>query len=239
MNSAPVRHSRWLAAALAVLATQSVAKAQGTEDAFVAKIPGQSMTSSVTLSASNATGTPGQTLVVPVSLAAQGTAAPATFQSDLSFDQTKLTFTSAQAGAQLTSAGKNLTSTVQPNGNVRLLAAGVNQTVISNGLVANVTFTLNSQFLNGSTAVTLVNCASASSLGGALSTGCTAGTIKAQTSACDINSDGNVNVADVQLEINQALGVIPGLNDIGHYGWVNVADVQIVINAALGLGCPY
>jgi len=33
--------------------------------------------------------------------------------------------------------------------------------------------------------------------------------------------------------------VIPGLNDIGHYGWVNVADVQIVINAALGLGCPY
>jgi hypothetical protein len=228
-----------LATLFAILTAASAARAQGTEDAFVAKIPGQSMTSSVALSLSNATGTTGQSLVVPINLAAQGTAAPSTFQSDLSFDSSKLTFTAAQAGTQLTAAGKSLSSTVLANGNVRLLAVGINQTVIANGLVANVSFTLSSQFLSGGTTVTLLNCASASALGSALSTGCTGGTIHAQTSACDINGDGMVNVADVQLEIDQALGVIPAVNDIGHYGSVNVADVQIVINAALGLGCPY
>jgi hypothetical protein len=239
VNAAPIRHGILFAAVFAVLATQSVAPAQGTQDAFVAKIPGQSMTSSVTLSLSSATGAPGQTLVVPINLAAQGTAAPATFQSDLSFDQTKLTFASAQAGTELTSAGKTLSASVLAGGNVRLLATGVNQTVISSGLVANVTFTLSPQFVSGGTVVALLNCASASGLGGALSTGCSGGTIQSQSCACDINADGVVNVADVQLEIDEALGVIPAVNDIGHYGAVNVADVQIVINAALGLGCPY
>ena len=56
-------------------------------------------------------------------------------------------------------------------------------------------------------------------------------------SKCDVNQDGTTNVADVQLIINQALGVIPAVNDLNGDGVVNVADVQIVINAALGLGC--
>jgi uncharacterized repeat protein (TIGR01451 family) len=64
-------------------------------------------------------------------------------------------------------------------------------------------------------------------------------TILVAADACDINGDGVVNVADVQLEINEALGIAPAANDVNHDGVVNVADVQIVINAALGLGCPY
>lgn len=55
--------------------------------------------------------------------------------------------------------------------------------------------------------------------------------------ACDINGDGNINVADVQIIINEALGVAPAVHDVNGDGVVNVADVQIVINAALGLGC--
>jgi hypothetical protein len=54
---------------------------------------------------------------------------------------------------------------------------------------------------------------------------------------CDINADGKVNVVDVQLEINEALGVSAANNDLNGDGKVNVVDVQIVINAALGLGC--
>jgi hypothetical protein len=54
---------------------------------------------------------------------------------------------------------------------------------------------------------------------------------------CDINLDGVVNVADVQLIINEALGVRQATNDLNSDGAVNVADVQIDINAALGLGC--
>ena len=56
---------------------------------------------------------------------------------------------------------------------------------------------------------------------------------------CDINEDHVANVADVQVIINEALGVIVSSHDLNHDGRVNVADVQIVINSALGLGCPY
>ncbi len=55
-------------------------------------------------------------------------------------------------------------------------------------------------------------------------------------STCDVNRDGVSNIADVQSETNQALGIFAA-NDLNNDGIVNVADVQIVINAALGLGC--
>jgi hypothetical protein len=57
--------------------------------------------------------------------------------------------------------------------------------------------------------------------------------------ACDINGDGSVSVSDVQLVINEVLGVSPAVHDLNHDGRVTVADVQIVINAVLGLGCPF
>jgi hypothetical protein len=56
-------------------------------------------------------------------------------------------------------------------------------------------------------------------------------------SPCDLQQTGNITAADVQLIINQALGIIPAVNDLNGDGVVNVVDVQIEINAALGLGC--
>ena len=44
-------------------------------------------------------------------------------------------------------------------------------------------------------------------------------------------------MADVQLIINEALGVAVATHDLNGDGVVNVADVQKVINAALGLSC--
>lgn len=224
-------------AAFAALATQPSALAQGTEDAFVVKIPGQSMTASVTLSPSNATGVPGQTLDLPLNLSAIGTATPATFQADLSFDQQKLTFNSARAAAPLTGAGKTLSTAFLSNGDVRMVATGVNQTAIPNGLIAYGTFALNSQFLTGSTTVTMKNCSSSNALGGVLATGCTTATIR--PFSCDLNGDGAINVADVQILINEVLGIIPAVHDLNHDGAVTVADVQKLSNAVLGLGCPY
>ena len=55
--------------------------------------------------------------------------------------------------------------------------------------------------------------------------------------ACFINSDNVVTVADVQVVVNQALGVAQALNDLNLDGVVNVVDIQIEINAALNLGC--
>jgi len=56
-------------------------------------------------------------------------------------------------------------------------------------------------------------------------------------STCDIVYWGGTNVADVQAEINEALGLATAMDDSNGDGVINVADVQIVINAALGLGC--
>ena len=56
-------------------------------------------------------------------------------------------------------------------------------------------------------------------------------------SPCDLQQDGNIDVADVQLIINEALGATAAVNDLNGGGAVNVLDVQIEINAALGLGC--
>jgi hypothetical protein len=208
-----------------------------TEDAFVTKLPSFGTTSSVTLSMADGSGTPGRAVEVPIQLASTGTASTTAFQADLNFDQTKLTFVSSRAGAQLTSANKSLATNVLPNNDVRLLASGFNQNTISNGVVAYATFTLSPLFTTGSSTVSLKNCASSDALSNVLLPACIAGTIR--PFSCDINGDGTVNVSDVQLVINEALGVSPAVHDLNHDGVVNVADVQKEINAALGLGCPY
>jgi hypothetical protein len=54
------------------------------------------------------------------------------------------------------------------------------------------------------------------------------------TSPCDVNGDGVVNVADVQIEANMALGIRLCTNPSGT---CTVASVQRVVNAALGGQC--
>lgn len=62
--------------------------------------------------------------------------------------------------------------------------------------------------------------------------------IPASAASCDVNTDGAVNVVDVQLTINQVLGIIPCTTaDLQHNGQCNVIDVQRVVNAALGGQC--
>jgi hypothetical protein len=54
---------------------------------------------------------------------------------------------------------------------------------------------------------------------------------------CDISQTANTNVADVQLMIDEALGVAMPADDLNNDGLANITDVQIVLNSALGLGC--
>ncbi len=56
-------------------------------------------------------------------------------------------------------------------------------------------------------------------------------------SPCDLNQDGTVNVADVQREVTQALGVTSCTSDLNKDGVCNVVDVQRVVVAALGGQC--
>jgi hypothetical protein len=55
--------------------------------------------------------------------------------------------------------------------------------------------------------------------------------------SCNVTGDAGAGVSDVQSMINQALGILPAVNDLNGDGAVNVADVQLVMNAALNLGC--
>ena len=55
--------------------------------------------------------------------------------------------------------------------------------------------------------------------------------------AADVNGDGTVTVADVQQEINEALGSMPPADDIDGDGQVNAADVQVVVQATLIMQC--
>ncbi len=64
------------------------------------------------------------------------------------------------------------------------------------------------------------------------------GTGTGSAGSCDLNQDGAVDVADVQLAIDQALGTTPCTTaDLLQSGQCNVVDVQRVINAALGGAC--
>lgn len=56
-------------------------------------------------------------------------------------------------------------------------------------------------------------------------------------SACDLNSDSNVNVSDVQLGVNMALGVAPCTANVYAPGVCNVVVVQRVVSASLGGAC--
>ncbi|MDP9112097.1 MAG: hypothetical protein M3O20_00285 [Acidobacteriota bacterium] len=59
----------------------------------------------------------------------------------------------------------------------------------------------------------------------------------ATVSSCDLNSDGVVNVLDVQLMVSQAIGSSPCTNKLDGGTTCDVIDVQRVVNAALGGAC--
>jgi hypothetical protein len=55
---------------------------------------------------------------------------------------------------------------------------------------------------------------------------------------CDLNGDGKIDAVDVQIAINQALGLSPcNTADLLQNGQCSVVDVQRVINASLGGAC--
>ena len=55
--------------------------------------------------------------------------------------------------------------------------------------------------------------------------------------ACDLNNDGAVNILDVQLATNMALGQTPCTANVAGAGVCNLIVVQRITNAALGGAC--
>ena len=59
----------------------------------------------------------------------------------------------------------------------------------------------------------------------------------AQSSACDLNGDGAVNILDVQLATNMTLGLAPCTANVYGADVCNIIVVQRVTNTALGASC--
>jgi uncharacterized repeat protein (TIGR01451 family) len=75
------------------------------------------------------------------------------------------------------------------------------------------------------------------SVSGAYSTTVAATNPTTVFTACDLSLAGTTTAADVQQIVNEALGAAPAMNDVNGDHAVNVVDLQIVVNAALGQGC--
>jgi hypothetical protein len=56
---------------------------------------------------------------------------------------------------------------------------------------------------------------------------------------CTISGDQNASILDVQVLINQALGLLPPANDLNHDGVINLVDVAKLMGAVVGNGCPF
>jgi hypothetical protein len=83
--------------------------------------------------------------------------------------------------------------------------------------------------------VSLTNVASASGVGSATAI---ASDPTTTIIPCGGNQDEKpLAAADIQRIINEALGASSPVDDLNHDGSVNVVDIQIVLNSALGLGC--
>ncbi len=56
---------------------------------------------------------------------------------------------------------------------------------------------------------------------------------------CNLTGDNSPQVSDVQLIVNEALGLAPPAHDLNRDNMLNVADIQKEIQAAIGVGCIY
>ena len=167
------------------------------------------------------------------------TTAPSGFQYDVAYDNSKLTFVQAKQGDQTKAANKDISTNALSSSSLRVLAAGLNQGLIGNGTVVLMNFRLNSGFSSGTASLTCSNAQSTDANSKAITpTTCQSGTLTVRAAcSCDVNGDGTINVSDVQLIVNQALGIVSNRCDINADGQTNVLDVQMVVNATLGLGC--
>jgi hypothetical protein len=56
--------------------------------------------------------------------------------------------------------------------------------------------------------------------------------------SCDTTGDTSITVVNVQLVVNESLGLLLPVHDLNQDGAVDVVDIQKMLNRAIGLGCP-
>lgn len=151
--------------------------------------------------------------------------------------------TSVAATAGSASAAAQKTATCGPptpgTNSVTCVVEGLNTNAYADGDVAdlNLTFAPNGT-MPVSYAVVPSGALAASLAGAAVVTG--SGSVAAIPVAnpCDITGDGKVDIADVQAQVQQAIGAAPcTTGDLVGQGKCDIVSTERVIDAALGQGC--
>ena len=112
-----------------------------------ALIPGLVL-ADATVSLDNVSGDPGTDVVVPVSLSSSPQDVAA-MNFTINFDSSKLEYVSVVGTSILTNAEKELESNSPSAGQVIFVIYGINQHTIADGIIANITFTINNDAGSG------------------------------------------------------------------------------------------
>lgn len=118
----------------------------------------QAQTSGASLSAGSASGMPGDSdIVIPVRLDPDEGTEITGLNFDLTFDTNRLSVQNVTIGSAAASAEKSLSWSSPSSGRIRVIIFGLNQTKIQNGVVADVTFSVNAVADPGSSSLSLSN----------------------------------------------------------------------------------
>jgi hypothetical protein len=168
----------------------------------------------------------------------------------------QVSVTASRAGNTTYSAATSVTQTFTVSPAV-LTVTAASPSIVNGQAIPPLTYVL-SGFVNGDTAAVVSGTpsesttATAASAAGNYPVNIALGTLSAANysftlvdgtltigafTACDVKQKGSADVTDVQVLINEALGVASPLHFLYGGGVVSIVDVQIVVNAARGLGC--
>ena len=134
----------------------------------------------VQLSAGSASGDPGDTVTIPISIDSASGVEVSGLNFDLSFDASRLTLDHVSAGPAATSAEKSVSSSTPSSGTVRVIVFGLNQTAIPDGTLVNVFFEIKAGSAPGTIALPLGNAAASSPAGSSVPISTSAGSLTIQ-----------------------------------------------------------
>ncbi len=141
------------------------------------------------LSLSSGSGAPGASVTLSLSFQANGTQ-PAAMQWDFTYSRTDLSpaaGTYFTTGGAASAAGKQVSCNAVSPGDVRCLAAGLNATAITNGVIATITFQIKST-TDTSSPVSVTNVTGSDGLGNNVAIGGAGGTVTINPSAAPVLS---------------------------------------------------
>jgi hypothetical protein len=142
-------------------------------------------------------------------------------------------------GPAAAAAAKTVACNAAASADFKCLQAGINQNIYADGVILTYSLDIPANAAPGAVAVTVSGLLGASLAGDAIAlTGNSINFTLAQPSSrCDLNGDSAINAQDVQLAINQVLGLGQCSADLDGDGACRAPDLQRVIAAALGGAC--